>query len=265
MKDITEVNIQKQLLVENPHDRAGYMKIKAGTPARLGLGRAGTRYKTEALLRFRADHAAAQDAVNSYVSGELIKEMGFITTETKCKDKEEYIERIDLGRQLDDASCEKVKEKIAKNQKVLMLVGDGLSATAVEVNIKELLSHINKNLAKFGLSFDDEQVIFIRHARVRSMNKIGDITGAAVVCLLIGERPGLTTVESLSAYIAYRPTVGMPEARMSVIANIHKGGTSLELGGYQIAKLIATIFNRKKSGIELKDDEASVHATSAVG
>lgn len=96
--DITEVDIRKQLLVKNPKDAEAYLDMKAKTPARLGIGRAGTRYKTETVLRFRADHAAAQDAVFSYVDEEFIKENNMFAVETLCKDKDEYLTRPDLGR-----------------------------------------------------------------------------------------------------------------------------------------------------------------------
>ena len=94
--DITEVDIRKQLLVKNPKDAEAYLDMKAKTPARLGIGRAGTRYKTETVLRFRADHAAAQDAVFSYVDEEFIKENNMFAVETLCKAKDEYLTRPDL-------------------------------------------------------------------------------------------------------------------------------------------------------------------------
>ena len=96
--DITEVDIRKQLLVKNPKNAEAYLDMKAKTPARIGIGRSGARYKTETVLRFRADHAAAQDAVFSYVDEDFVKENNMFAVETLCKDKDEYLTRPDLGR-----------------------------------------------------------------------------------------------------------------------------------------------------------------------
>ena len=255
IEDITEVDIRKQFLVPNPTDREGYLKMKAKTPARLGLWRSGPRYKTQSMLRFRADHAAAQDAVFSYVSDDLIKEMNFIDVATKCCDKDEYVTRPDLGRQFDEENIAKIKSNTKANQKVQVIVGDGLSSAAIEANVKEILPSIKQGLKMFGLDFDEESVVFVKHARVPAMDKVGELTGADVVCFLIGERPGLVTAESMSAYLAYKPTVGMPEARRTVISNIHKGGTPAVEAGAYIAELIHKMLEHKKSGIDLKEVE----------
>lgn len=253
--DITEVDIRKQFLVPDPVDREGYLKMKSKTPARLGLWRSGPRYKTQSMLRFRADHAAAQDAVFSYVSEDLIKAMNFVEVATKCRDKDEYVTRPDLGRQFDEENTAKINQHVKPNQKVQVIVGDGLSSAAIEANIKEILPSIKQGLKMFGLDFDEESVVFIKHARVPAMDQIGDLTNAEVICYLIGERPGLVTAESMSAYIAYKPTVGMPEARRTVISNIHSGGTPAVEAGAYIAELIHKMLEHKKSGIDLKEVE----------
>lgn len=137
--DITEVVIKEQFMVENPHDKAGYMKMKQFTPARLGLGRAGTRYKTQSVLRFRADHAAAQDAVFSYVDEALVEEMQFVSTETLCRDKDEYVTRPDLGRVFSEEMAQKITSHTTKGTKIQVVVGDGLSSAAIGANIREIL------------------------------------------------------------------------------------------------------------------------------
>lgn len=251
--DITEVDIRKQLLVKNPHDKEGYLKMKAYTPARIGVGRTGTRYMTQSSLRFRADHAAAQDAVFSDVDPELVKEMGFVSTKTICKSKDEYLTRPDYGRQFDEENQAIIQKNVKKGAKIQMVVGDGLSSAAIEANIKEVIPSIKQGLKRYNLDFDD--VIFVKYCRVPAMDKIGEISDADVVCLLVGERPGLVTAESMSAYVAYRPTVGMPEARRTVISNIHKGGTPAVEAGAYIAELIKKMLDKKKSGIDLKEAE----------
>ncbi|MFQ9976683.1 ethanolamine ammonia-lyase subunit EutC [Clostridium cadaveris] len=251
IEDITETDLRKQLLVKNPKNAEGYLKMKEKTPARLGVGRAGTRYKTITALRFRADHAAAQDSVFSYVSEDFIKKNNLIPVETKCKDKDEYITRPDLGRNFNEETLKFIKEKFGGNPKVLLMVGDGLSSAAIEANITDIIPAIKQGLKMYNIEIGD--VLFVKHCRVGAMDAVGEATGAEVVCLLIGERPGLVTAESMSAYIAYKPTINMPEANRSVISNIHKGGTPAVEAGAHIAELIKTMLDKKASGINLKN------------
>ena len=248
--DITEVDIQEQFLVPNAINEEAYRKIKKFTPARLGLWRAGDRYKTQSVLRFRADHAAAQDAVFSYVSDDFIKEMGFIPVQTKATTKDEYLTRPDFGRVFPEDQQAIIKEKCKPNAKVQIVVGDGLSSSAIEANVKDFLPALKQGLKMFGLDFGE--VLFIKHARVAAMDQIAELTGAEVVCMLVGERPGLVTAESMSAYLAYKPTVGMPEAKRTVVSNIHKGGTPAVEAGAYVAEIIKKILDNKKSGIDLK-------------
>ena len=248
--DITEIDIKKQLLVDNPADREAYLEMKAKTPARLGLGRAGARYKTITALRMRADHAAAQDSVFSDVSEEFIKKNNLIPVKTMCTDKDEYVTRPDLGRKYSPETIEVIKEKCDKNPKVQIMVGDGLSSAAIEANLEDILPSIEQGLKMYGLNVGP--ILFVKYCRVPAMDAVGEATGADVVCLLVGERPGLVTAESMSAYIAYKPKVGMPEAKRTVISNIHKGGTTAVEAGAHIAELIKTMLDKKASGIDLK-------------
>lgn len=251
IEDITEIDLRKQLLVKNPKNPEGYLKMKEKTPARLGVGRAGTRYNTITALRFRADHAAAQDSVFSYVSEDFIKKSNLIPVETKCKDKDEYLTRPDLGRNFNEETLKFIKDKFGGNTKVLIMVGDGLSSAAIEANITDIIPAIKQGLKMYGIEIGD--ILFVKHCRVGAMDAVGEATGAEVVCLLVGERPGLVTAESMSAYIAYKPTINMPEANRSVISNIHKGGTPAVEAGAHIAELIKTMLDKKASGINLKN------------
>lgn len=250
--DITEIDLRKQLLVENPKDKEGYLKMKERTPARLGVGRCGTRYKTITALRFRADHAAAQDSVFSYVSEDFVKSNNFVAVETKCKDKDEYLTRPDLGRKFNEDTTKFIKEKFGNSPKVIIMVGDGLSSAAIEANVRDTIPAIKQGLKMYGIE-PASDILFVKHCRVGAMDAVGDATGAEVVCLLVGERPGLVTAESMSAYIAYRPTANMPEANRTVISNIHKGGTPSAEAGAHIAELIKTMLDKKASGINLKN------------
>ncbi|CQR25600.1 ethanolamine ammonia-lyase small subunit [Streptococcus varani] len=248
--DITEVNIQEQFLIPNAINEEAYRKIKKFTPARLGLWRAGNRYLTQTVLRFRADHATAQDAVFSYVSEDFIKEMEFIPVQTCASTKDEYLTRPDLGRIFSTETQKFIKENCKPNQKVQIVVGDGLSSSAIEANTKDFLPALKQGLKMFGLDYSE--ILFIKHARVAAMDQIAELTGAEVICMIVGERPGLVTAESMSAYLAYRPTVGMPESKRTVVSNIQKGGTPAVEAGAYVAEIIKKILDHKKSGVELK-------------
>ncbi|MDF3002552.1 MAG: ethanolamine ammonia-lyase [Bacillota bacterium] len=250
LSDISQINMREQLLVPNPNNYEGYLKMKSFTPARLGLWRCGPRYKTQSILRFRADHAAAQDSVFSYVNPELIKEMQFIAIQTFCQSKDEYLTRPDLGRRFSKENEAKIKQQITGHPKIQLVVGDGLSSAAIEANIKEIIPSIKQGLNYYGL--DCEKHIFVKYCRVGVMDQVGELTDADVVCMLIGERPGLATAQSMSAYIAYRPTMGMPEMRRTVVSNIHAQGIPPVEAGAYISELLYKMLTYKKSGLDLK-------------
>lgn len=248
--DITEINLRKLLLVENPKNKEEYLEMKSKTPARLGAGKAGARYKTLSQLRMRADHAAAQDTVFNYVNEDFIKKNNFVTVHTLCKDKDEYLTRPDLGRRFDASQQEIIKKTCGENPKVLIVVGDGLSSTAIEANVEDMIPAIKQGLNNYGITVPD--ILFVKHSRVGAVDAIGEVTNADVVCILIGERPGLVTAESMSAYITYKPKIGIPESKRTVISNIHMGGTTPVEAGAHTAELIKKMLDKKVSGIDLK-------------
>lgn len=248
--DLGEINIKDQLLVDNPANREEYMKLKQRTSARLGIGRAGTRFKTDVLLRFRADHAAAQDAVFNDVPESFLEEAGLFEVTTECKDRDEYITRPDLGRKISPEGIKLLEEKCKKSPTVQVYVSDGLSSTAVEANTKNILPAVLNGLKGYGI--DTGTPFFVKYGRVAAEDHISDILKPDVVCVLIGERPGLTTAESMSAYIVYKAYVGIPEAKRTVVSNIHKDGTPAAEAGAHVADLIKKILDAKASGQDLK-------------
>nr|WP_301335118.1 ethanolamine ammonia-lyase subunit EutC [Holtiella tumoricola] len=250
LEDITAIDLKKQFLIKNAKNKDAYLEMKSKTPARLGIGKAGARYRTATMLRVRADHAAAQDAVFSDVSEEFIKKNDFVFVQTLCKDKDEYLTRPDLGRRFDEKEKEIIKKTCGQNPKVLIIVGDGLSSSAIEANVEDMIPSIKQGLQMYGITVGP--ILFIKYARVGAMDDIGQITGAEVICMLVGERPGLVTAESMSAYIAYEPRHGLPEANRTVISNIHKGGTTPVEAGAYTAELIKKMLDKKASGINLK-------------
>ena len=247
--DFGKTNVKDQLLIENPADREEYMKLKQRTSARLGIGRAGTRLKTDVLLRFRADHAAAQDAVFNDVPEEFLEEAGLFTVTTECKSRDEYITRPDLGRKISAEGIKILEEKCKKSPTVQVYVSDGLSSTAVEANTKNILPAVLNGLKGYGIEAGTP--FFVKYGRVGASDHISDILKPDVVCVLIGERPGLTTAESMSAYITYKAYVGIPESKRTVVSNIHRDGTPAAEAGAHVAELIKKVLDAKASGQDL--------------
>ena len=250
LEDITEIDIRTQYLVENPVNKEAYAEQKMAAPCRLGIGKAGARYKTLPQLEFRAAHSAAQDAVFNNVDEEFVKSQGLFIVQTQCDSKDTYLTRPDLGRKLSPEAVETIKAKCKKKPTVQIYVSDGLSSAAVAANIGDLLPAIMQGLESYKI--DVGTPFFVKYGRVAVEDEICELLDADVVCTLIGERPGLITATSMSAYIAYKATVGMPEARRTVLSNIHSAGTIPAEAGAHIAEIIKIMLERKVSGTELK-------------
>ena len=248
--DITAVDLRKQYLVTNPANREAFLDLKARTPARIGVGRAGARYKTATMLRVRADHAAAQDSVFSDVSEEFYKKNNLVFVKTMCKDKDEYLTRPDLGRRFDEENQAIIKRTCGDHPKVLLVIGDGLSSAAIEANAMDCAKAIRQGLSTYGITLGD--TLFIKYCRVGASDHIGTLTDAELVCMLVGERPGLVTAESMSAYITYQPRIGVPESARTVVSNIHSQGTPAVEAGAHIATLLKQMLERKCSGVAFR-------------
>ena len=247
--DVTQLDLRKLYLTENPENREKYSRMKEKTPARLGSGRAGPRYKTLTMLRFRADHAAAQDAVFSQVPEEFASKNGMTEVRTRCASKDEYLTRPDHGRCFDEENQRKIRSAIPGTPKVQIVVGDGLSSAAITANAMDCLESIREGLKLKGI--DGGTPIFVRYCRVGAGDAVGDVTGCELVCVLVGERPGLVTDKSMSAYITYKPHTGVSESSRTVVSNIHAGGTPAVEAGAYVAELIDTILKKKVSGVGL--------------
>ncbi len=252
--DITALNLRELYLTEKSVDAEKFKKMKLKTPARLGSGRAGPRYKTLTMLRFRADHAAAQDAVFSQVPDDFAEKNGLAPVQTRCRDKDEYLTRPDLGRCFDEENRKKIKAAVPNAPRVQLVVGDGLSSAAILANAMDCMKTIRDGLKLKGI--DCAQPLFVRYCRVGAGDAIGDVTGCELVCVLVGECPGLVTDKSTSVYITYNPHTGVSESSRTVVSNIHAQGTPAVEAGAYAAELIEKILTKKVSGVGLYLEEA---------
>ncbi|HEU0294371.1 MAG TPA: ethanolamine ammonia-lyase subunit EutC [Anaerolineales bacterium] len=238
--------------VKNPKDLPALRAMIATTTARIGVGRAGPRYSTASLLLFQGDHAVTQDALYRDVDQKLLDEFKLFTVQTKVTGgKQEYLLRPDLGRLLNDDAKRIINEKCQKNVNVQLCVGDGLSAAAIEANLRQIFPVIRQGLQNAGLTFGTP--FFIKYARVGVMNDVGELIKPDVVILLIGERPGLGRAESMSAYMGYKPKYGHTDADRDVVCNIFEnGGTNpLEAGAF-VVQLAQKMRKSQASGVKLK-------------
>ena len=247
--DVTQLDLRKLYMVDSPAQEQKYRRLKERTPARLGSGRAGPRYKTLTMLRFRADHAAAQDAVFSQIPEDFGEKNGLVSVQTRCKSKDEYLTRPDFGRTFDEENKQKIRTAIQGNPRVQLVIGDGLSSAAILANAMDCAAAIRDGLKLKGI--DLGKGIFVRYCRVGAGDAVGDVTGCEVVCVLVGERPGLVTDKSMSAYITYKPHTGSLESERTVVSNIHAQGTPAVEAGAHVAELIDTILKKKVSGVGL--------------
>jgi ethanolamine ammonia-lyase small subunit len=251
LPDPTEPERRHALGVVDPHDAEGLTNLAATTTARLGVGRAGPRPRTASLLLFQADHGVTQDAIYGTVDEATKAAFDLFTVTTRVADRAEYLLRPDLGRRLSDEAKVTLAERCSKGPQVQIVVGDGLSAAAIDNNLGKILPVIQQGLTSAGISVGTP--FFVENARVGLMNDINEIVGADVVILLIGERPGLGIADALSAYMGFQPGPGKTDADRDLICMIteHGGTNPLEAGAY-VVEFAKRMLQHRASGQELR-------------
>ena len=237
-------------------------KIRARTPARLLVGRAGAAYRTGTQLELREAHAAARDAVcdelkcEETFGGAFVKEWNLFEVLTKAATKDEYLLRPELGRQFNDRARAQLLSRCSIGNDLQIAIGDGLSVAAVAAQVPTLLPLLSEGARQRQWKMG--QVFVIHHCRVGILNEIGELLHPRVAVLLIGERPGLATAESLSAYLAYQPRKAHTDAERNVISNIHARGLTAERAAARILNLADQMMRVRSSGCRLKEGSAAL-------
>jgi ethanolamine ammonia-lyase small subunit len=232
-------------------------KVRARTPARLLMGRSGAAYHTSTQLDLREAHAAARDAVetdfelNKVFDAEFVKRWGLLEVRSSAADREQYLLRPDLGRQFHEPARTTLLKCGTPECDLQIAIGDGLSVPAVAAQVPALLPLLYRGARARGWRVG--QMFAIQNCRVGILNAIGELLKPRVAVLLIGERPGLATTESLSAYMSYQPKAGQTDADRNLISNIHARGLSPAEAATRILDLVEQMLNTKSSGYLLKE------------
>lgn len=237
--------------LDTAHNMEAIKVMRKTTPARILLGRAGTRPKTAAYLNFLADHAAALDAVFEEVSDEFLAANNLFKVQTVVNDKDEYLMRPALGKIFSEEAKKTIAEKCEKGKQVQIVVADGLSSTAIEANIADVIPALVQGLKSEGISVGTP--FYVKYGRVGIQDDVASAVDFDVVVGLIGERPGLVTANSMSAYITYKAGPDTIEADRTVISNIHSGGTPSAEAGAHLATVVKQILKHKVSGVKLSE------------
>lgn len=228
------------------------------TPARIALGRAGTGQTTRALLAFSLDHARARDAVHAPFDVEAttaaLQALGFETihAHSAAPDRTVYLARPDLGRRLDEASLTALHVARAVSVDLVFVVADGLSSAAVHTGAAPLLATMRPRVESAGWRVGP--VVLASQARVALGDEIGRTLNARAVAVLIGERPGLSSPDSLGVYLTFAPQPGRQDAERNCISNIRAEGLSPQEAAFKLAWLIGEAFRLRLTGVALKDE-----------
>ena len=248
--DLTEPEYKETIQLDAPENPLALRAMENATTARVGIGRAGERLSMKAMLSLRADHAMAKDAVVKPVDEDLLKALNLPVVQSCCTEINEHLTRPDLGRQLSEEARQFLRQSCVQNPQIQVYVSDGLSNSAVENNIKDLLPILMDGLEASGLKVGTP--FFVKYGRVPTMDDVSETLGAELTVVLLGERPGLAASDSLSAYITYGAYVGIPESKRTVVSNIHRHGIQPVEAGAYLAELLERILREKKSGVDLQ-------------
>jgi ethanolamine ammonia-lyase small subunit len=232
-----------------PLSPAAIDRIQRASPSRLAQGRAGTRYLTEVYVGLRADHAIALDAVHSELPEEFAAAHGLLPLHSQCESHDEFLLYPERGRRLDDASRQRLAAEGDKGVDIQIIAGDGLSAYALVQNGPPLLAALSSQLPAAG--FRVGKPLLVSLARVGVQDEIGVMTEAKATLIIVGERPGLGTGDSLSIYTAFGPKLGQDNSEKDCISNIRKLGLAPEEAARRCVDLWRRTFAAGGGGVRL--------------
>ncbi|MGF6458901.1 ethanolamine ammonia-lyase small subunit [Pseudomonas frederiksbergensis] len=248
------------------------LELRRLTPARIALGRTGTSMPTSAQLDFQYAHAQARDAVHlpfdhRGLSSQLAERgRESLLLHSAATDRNSYLQRPDLGRKLSDESAQTLRD-YARNHPggvdLAVVVADGLSALAVHRHTLPFLVRMEEQTAAEGWSLSP--VILVEQGRVAVADEIGELLGAKMVVILIGERPGLSSPDSLGLYFTYNPKVGLTDAYRNCISNVRLEGLSYGMAAHRLLYLMREACRRQLSGVSLKDEAQVQTLESDIG
>jgi ethanolamine ammonia-lyase small subunit len=247
--------------VKTPAPPRSLRDLRHLTPARVGLGRAGASLPTQALLEFTLDHARARDAVHAELDISAIAAgldalgLQALQVSSCAQSRKDYLRRPDLGRKLDAASQDVLASGRGGACDLAVVIGDGLSPSAVNAHAVELVRNFVPKLGPGGIALGP--VVVASGARVALGDEIGAFLGARMVAMLIGERPGLSAPHSLGAYLTFAPKAGCTDAMRNCVSNIHASGLSYDEAGFKIAWLVREGLARGVTGVALKDESGA--------
>ncbi|MGO4395624.1 ethanolamine ammonia-lyase subunit EutC [Variovorax sp. M-6] len=230
---------------------------RSATPARLALGRAGTGMPTDEVLRFGWAHAMARDAIHAALDvpalESALRDGGWQVAQVRSRapDRTAYLRRPDLGRQLDAEDAQRLRADAGPPADLCIVIGDGLSSLAVARHAVPLLAALREQLPT-DLSL--APVVIATQARVALADEVGEAFGARLSIMLIGERPGLSSPDSLGIYITHAPRRGRHDAERNCISNVRPEGLAYATAAFRLGWLLREALRRGLTGVELKDD-----------
>lgn len=250
-----------------PPAKDPWQDLRAWTPARIALGRAGASVPTQEVLGFALAHAQARDAVHAALDAEAVclalRSMGqtCIAVESQAIARDLYLRRPDKGRMLSEHSVRALSDLHTPPADLALVVADGLSATAVHAHATAFLGALLPRLSALELTI--APIVVARGARVALGDDIAQRLRARAVAVLIGERPGLSSPDSLGLYLTFDPKPGRTDAERNCISNVRAQGLSYDLAAFKLAWLLREAFRRSLSGVALKDESDTLLASSA--
>lgn len=235
-----------------------WSSLRTFTAARIALGRAGAAIPLKEVLALKMAHAHARDAV--YAELETTRLLNELTAfrlpvfnlHSQAKSRLQYLQYPGLGRQLDPGSVTSDIRKVDQGG-IVIIIADGLSATAVNIHAVPLLRQLIPSLQQTGKQV--HSIVLVEQGRVAISDEIGDLFKAEMAVMLIGERPGLTAADSMGAYLTYKPQIGLTDESRNCVSNIHAGGLSYTTATNRIAYLVSSAFQLKQSGIAIKEED----------